>query len=72
MDNQLILPRKDKDGNYYISYSQISKYKRSKRDYIRNYFFGEDTDTEALKKYGAFGHKVGEAYENIKWMVFMY
>jgi hypothetical protein len=64
MGNQLVLPRKDKDGNYYISYSQINKYKRSKRDYIRSYFFGEDTATEALKKYGAFGHKVGEAYED--------
>ena len=64
MSKQLILPRKDKDGNYYISYSQISKYKRSKRDYIRQYFFGEDTSSEALKKYGDFGHRVGESYEN--------
>ncbi len=61
---QLILPRKDEDGNYYISYSQISKWKRSKRDYIRKYFFGEPDDNPALQKYGDFGHKVGEAYEN--------
>ena len=61
---QLILPRKDKDGNYYISYSQISKWKRSKRDYIRKYFFGEPDDNEALQKYGDFGHKVGKSYEN--------
>lgn len=64
MGRQLILPRKDDDGNYYISYSQLSKWKRSKRDYIRKYFFGEPDDNPALQKYGDFGHKVGEAYEN--------
>lgn len=64
MSKQLILPRKDDDGNYYISYSQISKWKRSKRDYIRKYFFGEPDDNAALQLYGDFGHKVGEAYEN--------
>ncbi len=63
-NKQLILPRKDEDGNYYISYSQISKWKRSKRDYMRKYFFGEPDDNPALQKYGDFGHKVGEAYEN--------
>ena len=63
-EKQLILPKADKDGKYYISYSQISKWKRSKRDYMRKYFFGEPDDNEALSKYGAFGHKVGEAYEN--------
>lgn len=63
-DKQLILPRKDDDGNYYISYSQISKWKRSKRDYMRKYFYGEPDDNPALQKYGDFGHKVGEAYEN--------
>lgn len=61
---QLVLPRKDEDGNYYISYSQLSKWKRSKRDYIRKYFFGEPDDNAALQLYGDFGHKVGEAYEN--------
>lgn len=61
---QLILPRKDEDGNYYISYSQLSKWKRSKRDYMRKYFFGEPDDNPALQKYGDFGHKVGESYEN--------
>lgn len=61
---QLVLPRKDEDGNYYISYSQISKWKRNKREYMRKYFFGEPDDNAALQKYGDFGHKVGEAYEN--------
>lgn len=64
MDKQLILPRKDENGNYYISYSQISKWLRSKRDYIRKYFFNEPDDNPALQKYGDFGHKVGESYEN--------
>ena len=64
MENKLVLPRKDKDGNYYISYSQITKWKKSKRDYIRNYFFGEKEDNKALQVYGDFGHKVGESYEN--------
>ena len=67
---QLVLPRKDKEGRYYISYSQISKFKRSKRDYIRQYFFGEDTASEALKKYGAFGHLIGEAFENNDYSAF--
>ena len=67
---QLVLPRKDKEGNYYISYSQISKFKRSKREYIRQYFFGEDTASEALKKYGAFGHLIGEAFENNDYSAF--
>lgn len=62
--SKLVLPRTDKDGNYYISYSQFSKWKRSKRDYIRKYFFGEPDDNPALQKYGDFGHKVGESYEN--------
>ncbi len=61
---QLVLPRKDEDGNYYISYSQITKWKKSKRDYIRNYFFGEQEDNAALQLYGDFGTKVGESYEN--------
>lgn len=61
---QLVLPRKDEDGNYYISYSQLSKWKRSKRNYMRHYFFGEPDDNAALQEYGDFGHKVGEAYEN--------
>lgn len=60
MDNQLILPRKDKDGNSYISYSQIAKFKKSKREYIRQYFFGEPFEGNA---YTDFGKRVGEALE---------
>jgi len=61
---QLVLPRKDEDGRYYISYSQLSKWERSKRDYIRKYFMKEPDDNAALQIYGDFGHKVGESYEN--------
>jgi|GEM_PF-1523715 hypothetical protein len=69
-ESKIILPRQDKEGKYYISYSQISKFKRSKREYIRQYFFGEDTASEALKKYGAFGHLIGEAFENNDFSAF--
>lgn len=60
----MILPRKDENGDYYISYSQITKWKKTKRDYIRDYFFGEKSDNEGLQRYGDFGTKVGEALEN--------
>lgn len=55
------LPRKDKDGNSYISYSQHSKWKYSKKDYIKSYFFGERFEGNA---YTDFGSKIGEALEN--------
>jgi hypothetical protein len=70
MSNQLILPKTDKDGKPYLSYSQISKWRKSKRDYIRNYFFGEKDDNAGLQKYGDFGHKVGEAFENNDYSAF--
>ena len=61
MTKQLILPRRDKEGNHYLSYSQISTWKRSKRDYIRQYFYGEGFKGNP---YTDFGSKVGEALEN--------
>jgi len=55
------LPRTDQDnGKYYISYSQHSKWRASKREYIRIYFFGEPFIGNT---YTAFGKKVGEAIE---------
>lgn len=63
MSKQLILPRVDKEGKCYISYSQIKTWKKSKREYIRQYFLGE-SGPAALKPYGEFGTKVGEALEN--------
>ena len=58
------LPRKDKEGKHYLSYSQISMWKKSKRDYIREYFYGEKDTKDFLKPYGDFGSKVGEALEH--------
>lgn len=59
--SKLILPRVDENGDYYISYSQLNTWKRSKREYIRQYFFGERFEGNA---YTDFGTKVGEALEN--------
>lgn len=54
------LPKKDKDGVNILSYSQISAFKRNKRDYIRRYFLNEPfVDNE----YTLFGKKVGTALE---------
>lgn len=55
------LPKKDKEGKQYISYSQISTWKKNKRNYIRRYFFDEKFLGNA---YTEFGKKVGEALEN--------
>lgn len=61
LKRKLVLPREDKDGNHYISYSQLNTWKRSKREYIRQYFWGEGFEGNA---YTDFGTKVGEALEN--------
>lgn len=58
------LPRRDKEGNFYLSYSQMSMWKKSKRDYMRQYFYGEEDTKDFLKPYGDFGSKVGEALED--------
>lgn len=55
------LPRTDDKGNYYISYSQHSKWKKSIKDYVRSYFFGERFEGNA---YTDFGSEIGEALEN--------
>lgn len=64
MSSSISLPRKDKEGFHYLSYSQATKWGEKQRDYIRQYFFGERDENPQLQKYGDFGHKVGEAYEN--------
>jgi hypothetical protein len=61
MSKQLLLPKTDKEGVSYLSYSQISTWLRSKREYMRQYFFGEGFTGNA---YTDFGSKVGEALEN--------
>lgn len=58
--SKLILPQTDGNGDPYISYTQYSTWKKSKRDYIRQYFFGERFEGNA---YTTFGSKVGEALE---------
>lgn len=58
---ELVLPRTDDKGDFYLSYSQISTWKRSKREYIRQYFFGERFTGNS---YTDFGSKVGEALES--------
>lgn len=60
----MILPRKDEEGNYYISYSQVTSWKKSPRSYMREYFFGEDDTKAFLKPYGEFGTKLGESLEH--------
>jgi hypothetical protein len=54
---------KQNDKGYYLSYSQISLWKKSKRDYIRQYFFGEEQDNKQLQVYGDFGKRIGQALE---------
>lgn len=56
----MILPRKDKDGKPYISYSQISSFLRDKKEYMKNYFFGEPIQFTA---YIDHGQKIGRALE---------
>lgn len=61
------LPRKDKEGNYYISYSQVNTWldkkgfntgKSGMEEYIRGYFLGEEFID---KGFGIFGKEV-ESY----------
>ena len=55
------LPKKDKDGNQYLSYSQINSFLNNRRDYIRQYFLNEKFEGNA---YTSFGKRIGEALEN--------
>lgn len=59
----ILLPKSGKDGTPYLSYSQISTWKKSKRDYMRQYFHGEKFEGNA---YTDFGSAVGEALETGK------
>lgn len=67
MSKEIILPRQDEEGNYYISYSQIKLWQDLKSfnlgilgkcEYILSYFFGEDWPDAG---WAAFGSDV-EAY----------
>lgn len=55
------LPKKDKNGISYLSYSQINLFKRDKEEYYQNYILGKKFEGNA---YTDFGSKVGEALEN--------
>ena len=55
------LPKKDKNGISYLSYSQLSLFKRSKEEYYENYILGKKFEGN---EYTDFGSKVGEALEN--------
>ena len=55
------LPKKDKYGNSYLSYSQISLFKRDKKEYYENYILGKKFEGNA---YTDFGSKVGKSLEN--------
>jgi hypothetical protein len=59
--SKIVLPKTTPEGIPYLSYSQISTWKKSKRDYIRQYFFGEDFS--GMSDYMDFGSKVGNALE---------
>jgi len=57
----IVLPKKNKEGKSYISYSQYNKWKNEKKGYIKSYFLGERFDGNA---YTEFGSMIGEALEN--------
>jgi hypothetical protein len=59
---EIILPRRDSEGKYYISYSQLTSFKslksfnlgiEGKLEYIRSYFFGEQFPDAGWAEFGA-------------------
>lgn len=58
---KLNLPKRDEQGRMYVSYNQLSKFRKNKREYFRSYFFGEEFTGSPHTE---FGSKVGEALEN--------
>lgn len=52
------LPSKDRNGSSYLSYSQISLFKRSKEDYYNSYILKKPFEGN---EYTDFGNKVGKA-----------
>ena len=60
MKNKMDLPKKDINGNSYLSYSQITLFKKDKDEYIRRYILKEPF---IPNKYTDFGSKVGKALE---------
>ena len=62
------LPKKDKFGGGYLSYSQINMFKRDKQEYKEVYIDGRPFEGNA---YTDFGSKVGESIENNDFSLFM-
>lgn len=56
----MILPKKDKNGNGYLSYSQIALFKRDRAEYLEQYIIGKKFEGNA---YTDFGSNVGNALE---------
>lgn len=61
------LPKKDKQGIPFLSYSQIASWLRNKKDYMRKYFLNEKDDFTA---YLDFGLKIGQALETNDFSAF--
>ncbi len=63
----MLLPKKDKFGSSYLSYSQINMFKRNKQEYKEVYIDGRPFEGNA---YTDFGSKVGEALEKNDFSLF--
>jgi hypothetical protein len=61
------LPKKDKYGNSYVSYSQLSTFKNSQKDYYERYILNKPFEGN---EYTDFGSKVGEALEKNNFDLF--
>jgi len=61
------LPKKDRNGNSYVSYSQLSLFKRSQSDYYEQHVLQKPFEGN---EYTDFGSKVGEALETNKFSKF--
>jgi hypothetical protein len=61
------LPKTDKDGVPYLSYSQVSSFIKSKSEYIKSYFLKEPIQ---FTDYIDFGSKVGKALETNDFSAF--
>lgn len=59
--SSIILPKTNEGGKPYLSYGQIDLWLRSKREYIRRYFFGEKFHGNSFT---IFGNLVGESLEH--------
>lgn len=56
----MILPKKDKEGNYFLSYSQINSFLTNKKEFIKNYIYKQPIEFTA---YIDFGLDIGRALE---------